>query len=82
MEFVRLTHNVLRELHKRGYTVLRSPLPIDNADPTWYAEKVADVWDYLDDLASVPFKEPNVLIIRDALDNMSEEELRGSVWVP
>jgi hypothetical protein len=81
MKFVRLTHSVLRDLKRDGYTILRSPMPIDNEDPTWYAEKVTDVWGYLDDLAGVPFQEPNILVIDDAIENIKDEDLRGSVWV-
>jgi len=56
-------------------------MPIDNEDPTWYAEKVVGIWKYLDDLAGVPFQEPNILVIDDALQNIRDEDLRGSVWV-
>ncbi len=81
MQFVRLTHSVLRDLKKQGYNILKSPVPIDNGNPSWYPEKVEDVWGYLDDLAGVPFQEPNVLVIDDALQNIREEDLIGSVWV-
>jgi len=81
MKFVRLTHAVLRQLRLQGYNVLKSPLPIDSEDPSWYPEKVDDVWEYLDSLTVVPFQEPNVLVIDDALEIIRDEDLIGMVWM-
>jgi len=81
MQFVRLTHSVLRQLRAKGYNILKSPMPLDNEDPTWYPEAVGDIWDYLDDLTVIPFEEPNILVIDDALENIREEDLIGAVWV-
>ena len=80
MEFVRLTHSVLRDFQRQRYTILKSPMSIDSDDPTWYPERVDDIWKYLDDLAGVPFQEPNILVIDDALENIREEDLVGMVW--
>ncbi|WP_148910034.1 hypothetical protein [Sphingobacterium allocomposti] len=76
-----VTRKVRWALKDKGYNILKSPLPLDNEDPTWYAEKVDDIWKYLDDLAGAPFQEPNVLVIDDALQIIRDEDLRGSVWV-
>jgi len=81
MKFVRLTHSVLRQLRLQGYNILKSPMPTDSEDPSWHPEKVDDVWEYLDSLAGVPFQEPNVLVIDDALENIQEEDLIGMVWL-
>jgi len=81
MQFVRLAHSVLRDLKKQGYNILKSPVPIDNENPSWYPEKVEDVWEYLDSLTVVPFQEPNVLVIDDALENIRDEDFVGMVWV-
>ena len=81
MQFVKLTHTVLWGLKAKGYNILKSPLPIDNEDPTWYPEKVDDIWKYLDDLAGVPFREPNVMVIQDALENIEDGDLIGMVWI-
>ena len=81
MKFVRLTHSVLRQLRSQGYNILKSPTPIDSEDPSWQPEKVDNVWEYLDSLTGVPFQEPNVLVIDDALENILDEDLIGMVWV-
>lgn len=80
MKFVRLTHDVLHLLKSEGYTILQSPMPLTSYDPSWYAMRVDDVWEYLDRLMCEPFAEPNIIIIDDAL-NSHNEVLVGSVFV-
>lgn len=81
MRFVRLSHEVLRDLKAKGYNILTSVNKLGAEDPTYMPEKVDSVWDYLDDLAVVPMREPELIIIDDALQNIRNEDLRGMVWV-
>ncbi|SMG32535.1 hypothetical protein [Sphingobacterium psychroaquaticum] len=84
MQFVQLSHKVLKQLKEKGYNILTSNNSVSDDNPVWYPEKVPDVWDYLIGLdvrrISV-IKEPNILVIQDALDNICEEDLRGVVLV-
>ncbi|QBQ41097.1 hypothetical protein E2P86_07990 [Sphingobacterium psychroaquaticum] len=84
MQFVRLSHKVLEQLKEKGYNILTSNNPVSHENPVWYPESVPDVWDYLIGLdvrkISV-IKEPNILVIQDALDNIRDEDLRGVVLV-
>ncbi|NQD71640.1 hypothetical protein HP439_13000 [Sphingobacterium shayense] len=81
MKFVRLTKDVLIKLRLLGFNILRAPMSIEHQDPTWYPLQVENVWEYIDDLSGVPFEEDNVLVIDDAIDNIREEDLIGSVWM-
>ncbi|MFD1770845.1 hypothetical protein [Sphingobacterium suaedae] len=86
MEFVELTHSVLRRLKKSGYTVLRSVTSVSSDDPTWVPERM-DV-DKLMELdseemrrMSVPMEEKHFLVIDDALNNIEEDNLIGQVLI-
>lgn len=81
MKFVRLSHEVLWELKAKGYNILTSVNKLGAEDPTYMPEKVDSVWDYLDELAVVPMREPELIIIDDTLQNIRDENLRGMVWV-
>lgn len=86
MRFVQLTHEVLRELKGKGYTVLHSPSLLINDNPTWVPVKVdlTELFDLDSEMLariSTPMKELHYLVIDDALQNIREEDLIGSVWV-
>ncbi|KGE14603.1 hypothetical protein [Sphingobacterium deserti] len=86
MEFVALSHILLRTLKWQGYTVLRSVSPLNSTNPTWYAEKIPieQLMDLdSDEIArrSVPLQETHYLIIQDALENIREEDLIGQVFL-
>ncbi|TDS14745.1 hypothetical protein B0I21_103244 [Sphingobacterium paludis] len=86
MEFVALTHSILKMLKSKGYTVLHSISPITSEDPTWYPKKMAIERlmqidnEYLAN-HSQPLNEIHFLIIQDALDNIPEEYLIGMVFI-
>lgn len=86
MKFVRLTHSVLRDLKTQGYTALHSPSLLVNENPTWVPVK-ADLGEMFDldsemlERISIPTEELHYLVIDDALQNIREEDLIGSVWV-
>lgn len=79
--FVKLTHAVLRELQSDGYNILTSVNTVDDDNPTYMPEKVYDVWAWLENIEVTPLKEPAILIIKDALDNIPEKYLIGAVWI-
>lgn len=86
MRFVQLTHDVLRKLKTQGYTALHSPSLLVNENPTWVPVKV-DLGEMFDldsemlERISKPTHEVHFLVIDDALQNIREEDLIGSVWV-
>ncbi|WP_437919869.1 hypothetical protein [Sphingobacterium sp. LRF_L2] len=86
MEFIELTHGILRLLQYKGYTVLTSVSPLNSDDPTWYPEKVP-----VEELkglnitvvgrTATPAKDRHLMLIDDALENIREEELIGQVFL-
>lgn len=81
MKFVRLTKNVLVDLKRQGYNILTSVNTVDDEDPTYTPVKVDSVWDYLDNVTVVPMFEPEIIVIDEALENYSDEMLRGMVLI-
>ncbi|WP_286751746.1 MULTISPECIES: hypothetical protein [Sphingobacterium] len=87
MKFVKVTHTVLKELQSKGYNVLIAPSECeDNENVTWKAISVPNIMDWLVALdcegwTNVPLKEPHILVIPDALDNIENEALFGSVFI-
>lgn len=87
MRFAKITHSVLIELQSKGYTILIAPPDSeDKENITWKAIAVEHVNDWLVALDCegghfIPFKEPYILVIRDALDNINNEDLFGSVFI-
>ena len=79
--FVKVTHAVLRRLQSQGYNILTSVNTIDDENPTYMPEKVDDVWEFLDSVTVVPFEEPEILVIEEALNNIMDDQLIGAVWV-
>lgn len=87
MRFEKVTHSVLKELQRKGFNVLIAPSDCeDNSNVTWKAITVPNVMDWLvsldcEGITTVPFKEPNILVIQEALDNIRNEDLFGSVFI-
>jgi len=81
MKFVKLDHQVLLSLKEQGYNVLTSVNTVDDDNPTYMPQKVGNLWDYLEGVPSVPMQERALLVIDDAMQNIREEDLKGSVWV-
>ncbi|KKO91749.1 hypothetical protein AAW12_08795 [Sphingobacterium sp. Ag1] len=87
MRFEKVTHGVLRKLQSQGYNVLIAPSDCeDNENVTWKAITVPNVMDWLVALdcegwTNIPFKEPNIWVIQDVLDNADEAYLYGSVFI-
>lgn len=87
MRFEKVTHRILKELQRKGYNVLIAPSDCeDNENVTWKAITVPNVFEWLvaldcEGITAVPFKEPNILVIQDALNNIREEDLKGSVFI-
>ncbi len=86
MQFVKLTHYVLRSLRDKGYNILRSTSPLSSENPSWYPDTV-DLDDFMHwennefRLLNVPLEEKHLLVIEDALKNIDEGDLIGEVWV-
>lgn len=86
MRFVQLIHQVLRKLKAPGYTARHSPSLLVNHNPTWIPVKV-DLGESFDldsemiERLSRPTEELHYLVIDDALENIREEDLIGSVWI-
>lgn len=85
MQFASLTRNVLIDLKCKGYNVLTSYHGVDIRNPTWQPMCVGNVDQFLLELKSnskiLPLKEPEVLIIEEALMHISDDELGGEVFV-
>lgn len=77
MQFVKVTHSVLRELKKQGYNVLKSVNTVADDSPTFTPIYVSDLWNYLESLDS----EDAAVVIDDALENIRDEDLVGMVWI-
>ncbi|WP_286894934.1 MULTISPECIES: hypothetical protein [Sphingobacterium] len=87
MRFEKVTHEVLRELKRKGYNVLIAPSDCeDSENVTWKAIAVPNVMEWLVALdcegwTNVPFHEPHILPIDEALNNIRDEDLFGSVFI-
>ncbi|MGO1650591.1 MAG: hypothetical protein ACTHXT_14690 [Sphingobacterium sp.] len=86
MQFVCLTHKVLRSLKDQGYTVLLSASKLTDENPTWVPDNIPidDLMDLGSELIaklSIPLEEGNLLVIEDALKNIDEENLIGQVFI-
>ncbi|WP_400263274.1 hypothetical protein ACFX5U_09550 [Sphingobacterium sp. SG20118] len=85
MQFAILTQTLLLQLKSKGYNLLTSKNTVDDENPTWYPEKVDDVWEYIVDLDSegkfVPLQEPAILVIDDAIKNIEDWQLIGEVFI-
>jgi len=87
MRFAKVSHSVLKELQSKGYNVLIAPADCeDNSNVTWKAITVPNVFEWLvaldcEGITAVPFQEPNILVIEDALNNIRDEDLFGSVFI-
>lgn len=87
MRFEKVTHEVLRELKRKGYNVLIAPSDCeDSENVTWKAIEVPNVMDWLvaldcEGLTNIPFQEPHILPIDEALSNIRDEDLFGSVFI-
>lgn len=87
MRFEKVTHDVLRKLKAKGYNVLIAPSDIEDTENiTWKAITVDNVNDWLVGLdcygvTAIPFEEPHILPIQEALDNIENDALFGSVFI-
>lgn len=86
MQFENVSKRILKELLSKGYNILTSNESLSADVVYWYPEKVENVNDYLIHLdiidAIEPLKEPNILVIQDALDNIEDEDLIGLIFIP
>ncbi|MDF2477486.1 MAG: hypothetical protein K0S24_2969 [Sphingobacterium sp.] len=83
MKFVKLSHGVLRKLQSQGYNLLIAPSDTqDTENITWRAISVNNVNEWLGSgVTAIPFKEPHILPIQEALDNIENDALFGSVFI-
>ncbi len=87
MRFEKVTHEVLRDLKDKGYNLLIAPSDVEDCENvTWKAIKVPNVMDWLvaldcEGITAVPFQEPNILPIDEALNNIDNNTLFGSVFI-
>lgn len=87
MRFAKVSHSLLKELQSKGYNVLIAPADCeDSENVTWKAIAVPNVFDWLvaldcEGISGIPFEEPNILVIAEALLNMDDEDLQGSVFI-
>lgn len=85
MEFVKLTHAILRQLKDQGFNILISTSTLDNEDPSWVPDSV-DIELFLSGdtseviRRSIPLQEIHLLLLDDALENIREEDLIGHVF--
>lgn len=71
----KLTHKLLLELKEKGFTILKSEEIASHQSPTYVPLKIDDLWSYVESLDG----EVGCLVIQDALANISDDDLRGSV---
>lgn len=83
MKFVKLSHGVLRKLQSQGYNLLIAPSDTqDTENITWRAISVNNVNEWLGSgVTAISFKEPHILPIQEALDNIENDALFGSVFI-
>lgn len=87
MRFAKISHSVLKELQRNGYNILIAPADSeDRENVTWKAIAVENVNNWLVSLDceggySIPFQEPYILVIQDALNNINDEDLFGGVFI-
>ena len=87
MRFAKLNHSVLKELQGMGFNILIAPSDCeDSENMTWKAITVPNVMDWLVALdcegwTNIPFHEPHILPIDEALNNISADDLFGSVFI-
>jgi len=74
MEYVKVTHAVLRELKKDGYNVLVTESTTEDDNPKFVPEFKSDLWGYLESLDG----EVGCAVIDNLLD-LKEEDLKGTV---
>ncbi|WP_090602251.1 hypothetical protein [Parapedobacter koreensis] len=83
VRFEKLTCELLQLLEAGGYTVLTSVSGLCDENPTYVPERITDLWGYLGSInvwsGGLSEKETNLLVIRDALENILPEDLRGVV---
>ncbi|WP_262249742.1 hypothetical protein [Parapedobacter soli] len=82
MNFVPLTHAILRTLQGRGYNVLKSTSRWGDESPTFIPSKIeGDISEYLlkMDLRGLLNENPHFLVIKEALA-IPESQLFGYVW--
>lgn len=78
---------MLRELKDKGYNVLIAPSDVEYSENvTWKAIYVENVMDWLvaldcEGITAVPFHEPYILPIDEALNNIYNNTLFGSVFI-
>ncbi|MGA6117409.1 hypothetical protein [Sphingobacterium anhuiense] len=74
MEYVKLTHAVLKELKKDGYNILLTKSTVEDEDPEFTPEYKSDLWGFLETLDG----EEGSAVIDDLLA-LKEEDLKGTV---
>lgn len=74
MEYVKLTHAVLKELKKDGYNILITKSTVEDEDPEFTPEYKSDLWRFLETLDG---EEASAVI--DDLLGIREEDLKGTV---
>ncbi|KGE12462.1 hypothetical protein [Sphingobacterium deserti] len=84
--FVTLTRKVLIVLRDRGYNTLTSVSPLTEDDPVWYPQNI-DITELMDldsefmSRLSIPLHEPHFLLIDDAITDIYEDYLIGTVFL-
>ncbi len=85
MQFKKVTHSLLNELKQKGYNALTSNNELSDLQIYWYPEEVSNVNQYIVKLTNrgyvAPLNQPMILWIQDAIDNLSEYELAGIVFI-
>lgn len=74
LQYVKVTHAVLKELKKDGYNILITNSTFEDDDPSFVPEFKSDLWGYLESLDG----EVACAVIDDLL-NVNEENLKGTV---
>lgn len=85
IQFEKITHEILRVLKQKGYNVLTSNNKLTDPEIYWYPEQVLSIAKYRYNLNDRGYREalahPIIVRIQYALDNMTEHELHGMVYV-
>ncbi len=84
MKFEKLTKAILFKLKEQGYNTVIHNRNISGICITWFPESIENIYDYIASLCSlgaIVYEKPNILVIDDGIENISEEYLVGYVFV-
>jgi len=84
MKFEKLTKENLLKLRSEGYNLLFYNKKVSDLCVTWFPQAIEDIYDHIINLCSIgaiAFEKPNIIVIDHVIEDLSEEDLYGYVFV-